>query len=214
MLLRRLQHLFGGIYDVRSGHDVDDFLVTDPAHLPAAARATGADEQVIVAEEPDSVRIAVYLDAALLARLQRADPMARLDGQNLADYWAVVEGVSHFVCLAWNARHDKQVSLEELELQAEIDKYIGSYWLLRRQLPHRFPVELPRLLFDRTRVDPALAGERTPLYRAASRHAEKFCRALERTLRDARRSRRELLAELRRFDRLTHARKVAHIERT
>ncbi len=49
--------------------------------------------------------------------------------------WTALEGVSHFVYLAWNAGHDKPVSLLELEMQAEVDKYVGSYWLMRRQLP-------------------------------------------------------------------------------
>jgi hypothetical protein len=53
------------------------------------------------------------------------------------------------------------------------------------------------------------------MYRQASRYAERFCRRLERSLRGARgRSQGEVLAELRRFYRLTNARKVAHIERT
>ena len=70
------------------------------------------------------------------------------------------------------------------------------------------------MLFDRTRIDPALAGGREDLYRHASRYAQKFCRRLERSLRDARgESEGEVLAELRRFYRLTNARKLAHIER-
>ena len=39
----------GGIYDVRIAHDVYDFLVTDRARLPAAARAGGHDEELLVA---------------------------------------------------------------------------------------------------------------------------------------------------------------------
>jgi len=126
-----------------------------------------------------------------------------------------LEGVSHFVYLAWNAGHDKPVSLLELEMQAEVDKYVGSYWLMRRQFPDRFPAELLRLLFEKTRIDPRLAAGRENLYREASRYAEMFCRRLERSLRGTRgRSLAEVSTELRRFYRLTNARKVAHIQRT
>ena len=76
---------------------------------------------------------------------------------NLADYWTALEGVSHFMYLAWNAGHDRAVSLLELELQAEIDKYVASWWLLREQDPARFPAELHRLLFERTQIDAQLA---------------------------------------------------------
>jgi len=217
MILRRLQDLIGGIYDVSIAHDVYDFLVTDRGRLPPAARAGAADEELIVAEGADGgdeVQMSLYLDPALLERLRRADPMVHLHDGNVADYWTALEGVSHFLYVAWNAGHDKPVSLLELEMQAEVDKYVASYWLLRRQFPERFPAELLRLLFERTRIDPALAAGRADLYREASRYAQKFCRRLEQSLRGARgRSEREVLAELRRFYRLTNARKVAHIER-
>jgi hypothetical protein len=222
MILRQLQDLIGDIYDVRITHDVYDFLVTDRGELPAAARSNNTDEQLIVAQptasqggESGEVGVSLYLDPELLARLQRADPMASLHDGNVADCWTALEGVSHFLYLAWNAGHDKPVSLLELEMQAEVDKYVASYWLLRRQFPERFPAELLRLLFDRTRIDPVLADGREDLYREASRYAQRFCRKLEQSLRGARvAADREVLAELRRFYRLTNARKVAHIERT
>jgi hypothetical protein len=107
------------------------------------------------------------------------------------------------------------VSLLELEMQAEVDKYVASYWLMREQWPERFPVELLSLLFERTRIDSRLARGRESMYRAASRYAEKFCRRLEQSLRDARgESSGAVLAELRRFYRLTNMRKMAHIERS
>ncbi len=100
-------------------------------------------------------------------------------------------------------------------MQAEVDKYFTSYWLLRRQFPERFPAELLRLLFDRTRIDPVLAAGRVELYRQASGYARRFCGRLSESLRDRRAHEQgEVLAELRRFYRLTNARKVAHIRRT
>jgi hypothetical protein len=220
MILKRLQDFIGDIYDVSISHDVYDFLVTDREHLPAAARTSGpTDEELIVAQPEEGttgeIAMSLYLDPELLERLDRADPMERLHDGNVADYWTALEGVSHFLYLAWNAGHDKPVSLLELEMQAEVDKYVGSYWLMRRQFPDRFPAELLRLLFERTRIDSRLAGGRENLYREASRYAEKFCRRLEQSLRDSRGgSQAQVLAELRRFYRLTNARKVAHIQRT
>ncbi len=219
MLLTQLQGLISGIYDVSIAHDVYDFLVTDRGHLPVAARSGDADEELIVAQPAEGnggeVGMSLYLDPALLKRLALADPMVRLHDGNVADYWTALEGVSHFLYLAWNAGHDRPVSLLELEMQAEIDKYVASYWLMREQLPGRFPAELLSLLFERTRIDSRLARGREGMYRDASRYAEKFCRRLEQSLRGARGdSAGEVLAELRRFYRLTNARKVAHIERS
>ncbi|HWX70258.1 MAG TPA: hypothetical protein VNY25_11195 [Steroidobacteraceae bacterium] len=222
MLLSRLQNLIGSIYDVSVAHDVYDFLVTDRRRLPPGARAGTAEEELIVAEPVDGgdeVALSLYLDPALLKRLTREDPLVRLHAGNVADWCTALEGVSHFLYLAWNAGHDKPVSLLELEMQAEVDKYVASYWLLRRQLPQHFPAELRRILFERTRVDPrAAAAGRADLYREASRYADKFCARLERLLSRSRASLRgaaaegAVLAELRRFYRLTHARKRALIE--
>jgi hypothetical protein len=218
MLLSRLQALIGGIYDVSIAHDVYDFLVTDRRQLPQSAQGEGPEEQLIVAQPlagSNEVALSLYLDAGLLARLAQADPLERLHAGNVADWWTALEGVSHFLYLAWNAGHDKPVSLLELELQAEVDKYVASYWLLRRQSPGHFPAELRRLQFARTRLDPQLSAEQGALYREASRYAEKFCGRLEQTL--ARSGERaagdsEVLAALRRFYRLTPGRKRALID--
>src|ERR1700752_2484280 len=159
MLLSRLQELIGGIYDVRVAYAVYDFLVTDRGRLPHAPHAGLADEELIVAQSPDGseVRLSLYLDPALLERLASADPLVELHGGNVADWWTALEGVSHFLYLAWNAGHDRPVSLLELEMQAEVDKYVASYWLMREQWPERFPVELLSLLFERTRIDSRVA---------------------------------------------------------
>jgi len=161
MLLSRLQSLIGGIYDVSIAHDVYDFLVTDRRRLPAAARGGTAEEELIVAQPAgggDELAVSLYLDPELLGRLTREDPLVRLHGGNVADWCTALEGVSHFLYLAWNAGHDKPVSLLELEMQAEVDKYVVSYWLLRRQSPQHFPAELRRLLFERFHVDPGAAA--------------------------------------------------------
>ncbi|MGB9333102.1 MAG: hypothetical protein WCB10_20235 [Steroidobacteraceae bacterium] len=222
MLLSRLQELIGGIYDVRIAHDVYDFLVTDRTHLPPAARGGAVDEELLVAQSADGseVALSLYLDPQLLRRLAQADPLQSLHTGNVADCLTALEGVSHFLYLAWNAGHDRPVSLLELEMQAEVDKFIASHLLLRRQSPGRFPLELRRVLFERSRPDPRLDAARAGLYREASHYAERFCRRLEQSLARRRTARQEagadgqVLAELRRFYRLSHARKRAHIERT
>jgi hypothetical protein len=212
-LLRQLQGLLSGIYDVPVRYDVHDFLFTDRAWLPARMRASGTDEQVLVLEEGEVASVGLFLDEALLERLSVADPLRTLNAANIADYWTALEGVSHFLYLAWNAAHDRAVSLLELELQAEIDKYVASWWLLRQQDPARFPAELHPLLFTRARVDTALAAGRVQLYRDANDYAARFCRRLSRQLAGAASARGEALVELRRFYRLSRERKVRHIQR-
>src|SRR4051794_37401460 len=134
MILKQLQDFIGDIYDVSIAHDVYDFLVTDRRQLPPAARTNGpTDEELIVAQaEEGEVAMSLYLDPQLLERLGRAGPMERVNDGNVADNPPGLGGVSHFASLAWKAGHHKPLSLLELEMQADVDKYAGSYWVMRR----------------------------------------------------------------------------------
>ena len=202
--LERLEQLLTGIYDLDIGCRVGDFLVTDRQQLPGECRDAPGDEQLFVAADGDELCVSLYLDAAVLERLERNDPSDGLDAGNLADCLTALEGISHFLCVAHNAGHDRPVSRLGLEMQAEVDKYVGCFEILRRQQPRRFPAELHALLFRRARVDPALAAGRESLYARASRLAARFCARLEPGLRAlCRRQDQAWLAGLRRFYRLS-----------
>lgn len=213
-----VQRLLVEIYDLDLEHDVRDFLVTRRTQLPAVARvgAEGQDEELLVAASAGELALSLFVDAAVLGRLQRHDPLARLSEANLADWWTLLEGVSHFAYVVHNASHDRAVDRLELELQAEVDKYVGTLWLLRAQNPTHVPFELHPLLFARTRIDPRLACGRSGLYAAANGLAARFCRRVERGLARARAVARGplgegMLGELRRFYRWSSARKLSHI---
>ena len=212
--LASMQSALAEIYDLAATPDVAQFLMTDRASVERFEGTRDSEEQLLVAQEEDGIALALYIDAAVLERLARRDPFAALTADNLGDYLTVAEGVSHFVYVAWNAGFDKPVTLLELELQAEVDKYVLGAWLLREQGSGRFPRELHRALFERARIDPTAAAGRVRLYHAASSYAERFCRRVATSLaRGTRGATRDLLAELRRFYRWGNARKVRHIER-
>ena len=211
--LERLESLLTGIYDLDVGCRVEDFLVTDRQSLPGECRDVPGDEQLFVSAVDDELCMSLYLDSALLERLEANDPSEELNGDNVSDCWTAVEGISHFLCVAHNAGHDRPVSRLMLEMQAEIDKYVASFVLLQRRHPRRFPAELHTLLFRRTRVDPVLAAGRAPLYRRASRQAAHFCARLEPRLRSScRRDDGSWLRDLRRFYRLSDFGKLRHLE--
>ena len=212
--LEKLELLLTGIYDLRIDCRVGDFLVTDRQALPDSCQDAPGEEQLFVTTVDDELCMSLFLDPGMLDRLQVQDPHEELHEGNVADCWTALEGVSHFLCVAHHAGHDRQVSLLTLELQAEIDKYVASFLLLRRRDPHRFPAELHSLLFQRARIDPTLAAGRESLYRRASRYAARFCAKLEPRLRALCRSGDgSWQADLRRFYRLTDFGKLRHIER-
>src|SRR5688572_24385241 len=109
-MLQSLQNFLAGIYDVPLTHDVAEFLLTDRSRLPLALQMSHADEQVYVAEDDGTLWIGLFLEPAVLERLISANPLESLHGGNIADYWTALEGVSHFVYLAWSAAHDRPVT--------------------------------------------------------------------------------------------------------
>lgn len=210
MLLGKLETLLHELYALEVGYAVNDFLITDAA-LAGSLDSGGrqVDEKLLIAEAGGEADVALYLERELLERLDRHDPLTCLDANNLADFWAALEGVSHFTYYAWNAARDKPVSLFELELQAEVDKFVTTGMLLREQTG-REPSGLHGWLFDSTTLAPALAGTERERYRRANRYAAKYCRRLLPGPAGADEAVRQ--RELRHFYRLSQTSKLAHID--
>ncbi len=216
MLLRELQGLLAALYDAPAEHDVCDFLITDATQAAALQGAAGkppTDEQLLIAEGQDGVELGLYLDGTVLARLAERCPLAALSEDNLADYCTALEGVSHFHYFVWSANRDRKVSLLELELQAEVDKYASALRLTLAQREGRFPAELFQRLFGRVTYLPHLSPDERSRYEEAHRFAAGFCRRLEERFLRRRRARPEaMLAELRSFYRLGRHAKLHHAQ--
>jgi hypothetical protein len=212
MRLGALQQLLSDVYALDVPYRVDDFLTTDAAlarSLDAGGRQL--DEKLLIAETDGEAEVCLYLEQELLDRLERNDPLARLDADNLEDFLTAFEGVSHFTYYAWNAELDKSVTLFEMELQAEVDKFVATTLLLLRQ-HRRLPSGLHHWLFELPKLDARLDGGELDRYREANRYAGKYCRRLGPAI--ARGAVTEpVQRELRWFYRLPQPAKLEHIER-
>lgn len=207
LVLRQMQRLLVQCYDTPSEYDVCEFLTTDRRSLGLAENCT--DEQVLVADTSDGPRLSVFIDASVLHRLASSNPIEKLTDENLADYCTAFEGVSHFHYLTWRMTNTHSVSLLELELQAEVDKYACAMVLATRQRCGEFPALLHRRLFDRVTFASELDEESATRYRTANRSAARYCRKLDERFLRARSKRPEAwLSELRRFYRCGHAEKI------
>lgn len=213
-LLGEMQQLLARVYDTAIEHDVGDFLITDRDVLAerSGARALTDEQLVIVESADDGVELGLYIDAAVLDRLARRSPFDVLDESNLQDYCTALEGVSHFHYVIWSSTRQRPVSLLELELQAEVDKYVTGLQLLARQGGGRYVPDWHRRLFDRAGYAGGLDRTSLQRYVLANRHAARFCRALdERYLKTRRTSVVGWLQALRRFYRYGHGEKLRHV---
>ena len=210
-MLNELQRRLASIYRLDGTPDISDFLIDDgdvEALAPMPARFGSLAEKVLIHEDDEDVSVGVYVADDVLQRLGKANPLEDLSDSALGDLWLVIEGISHFNYIAFNAARDNPVSLMELELQAEIDKYVATLELAIEQGYGDCAVGLRERLFGAARFDEALDAVERERYERANHYASRFCNALS-LYRGAEHYRH--LARLRDFYRLGQADKVSHI---
>lgn len=210
-MLAELQKNLVDLYKVDHGYDVRDYLITDPLLakvLGQGALMPNTDESVLLSEDDDGLALSVYLDQEMLDRLAAANPLEHLQVEQLNDFWIVLEGISHFNFIVWSASKDRSVTLLELELQAEVDKFVTSSMLAWQQGDKHLLTRLHALLFDKAKIKPDLDREQHERYVVANAYASRFCHRLQRCLLQGN---ARVLSELRGFYRLSQTDKISHI---
>lgn len=210
-MLAALQDQLTELYQLDTGYCIDDFLITDPqlaGILGADCMLVDNEETLLLSEDESGVSLSVFMDAATLERLRQKNPLDGLQPNLLDDFWTVLEGVSHFTYLAFSAQKDKSVTLLELEMQAEIDKFVSAWLLALEQDDVELAEKLHGWLFDDISFHPDLDNTQRERYRAANDYAARFCHRLCRRLRHGADGG---LDELRHFYRLTQTHKISHI---
>jgi hypothetical protein len=211
-LLLDVQRRLEALYALETQAPVTDFVLTEEE----AAGYPGGGSRTLVTQDGDQVGLGVVLGRETFALLAGADPRVRLDQRNLGAFCTLTEEVSHFVYLHFCARTSRSVTQLELELQAEVDKYLTAVFLLCLQNEGAVSAGLRDLLFRRYRLAAFLSAEQAERYRAASVLAYRYCSYIEsRYLRSSRWSRslrlQDLAREARRFYRLGQREKLERI---
>lgn len=176
-MLDRIQEHLEAIYQIRCEHRARDFVVD--AEVGERLGGTGqAREELLVHESHEGLELALVLPRELVARLQPFDaaPGRALDSE-LPAFCEVAEGVSHFLYLSRAAALERKVSLLELEVQAEIDKFASCVLLRWGHGVGGFGRYLMERLF-RAGLRDGLSAEETRRYQEAGRLGARFCERL------------------------------------
>ena len=208
-MLARLQRGLEELYRLDAGACVDDFVI-DEASRDHIVRGRRPREQLLVCEDGGEMSLALFVDRDALANLAANDPSRCLDADNFGDFLLAIEGVSHFIYTLACARTERPVTQLELELQAEVDKYVTC--LLVGGVPSGARGQLRRRLFGDPVYEPDLDGDERDRYRAANDNAHRYAAWLEATYVEPHRI-PDMLGELRRFYRDGLAAKLGHIAR-
>jgi hypothetical protein len=188
-----VQRALERLYQLEEVPDVDAFI--EPAEND------GAREALLVHDAGDG---AIELALRLPKLGARAIDVSR--DADLDPLCQIIEGVSHFVYLADRARVEREATHLELELQAEVDKWVVlAAWLGAPDL--RASATLRRRLYEDVAFTHDESSETGGRYRLASERAHAFVRRLERAYLGPRRW-MDLREALRRFYRVGQEEKL------
>ena len=210
-MISELQHQLNEVYQVGVGYDVRDFLITDPMLarcLGGESMLSDTSETLLMSEDGESFNLSLFLDSEMLGRLRSSNPLDNLRAEQLDDLWKVLEGISHFNYVVWKVTQGRSLSLLELELQAEIDKFVSTMQLALDQGDASILDRLHSWLFDEVSFHGDLNEQQLDRYKTANDYAARYCRGVQRCLIDGD---QRALGELRFFYRLPLADKISHI---
>jgi len=208
------QRQLQSIYKVDIPHVVSDFITTD---RQAVSRLTNGDkdhlrEKLLVRQAGEDIDLSLYLHTDVIKTMIEQTVEDRLAPEYFENLCLVIEGISHFLYLTWRALQLHNVSLLELELQAEVDKYILILSFMKKLNKPGLVNRLRRILFENIRFDDALDDTELSRYREANYYAARYCRLLEsRYLQDFGSTR--MVSELRLFYRLGQNAKLRRINK-
>jgi hypothetical protein len=187
----RVQAGLERVYQLDRVADVGDFLHT----------AEVGEREALLVREADDGALEVRLS---LPQIGPTPPDN--DGANLDGLCQIIEGVSHFVYVAERARTQRETTRLELEIQAEVDK-----WVVLAASIGGFDVEcsaaLRNRLYEQVAFEHDSKSELGERYRIANDSAHRFVRRLEHDY-VSRARYRELRTALRRFFQLGQEEKL------
>lgn len=172
-IFTELQRAIEALYRIQSSEEVADFCL-DAEHaleLLGPDSLRGRREVLLVAQDPEEPAVGLYVSEEVLIHAERFLGVPR--PEHMDAFCVALEGVSHFVYLLYAQAQDRPVSLFELELQAELDKFL----LLR--LSHPVPGLLSQL-FENFRLADRLEAAEQARYSTANRNARRYALWLER----------------------------------
>lgn len=208
MIISAIQRELQEVYALSCEESVEDFLWagTKPAHfLEKHPWLHGSGEALFVEQKEEELELGLWFHPQLL-EWSESQHWQRLsmDELSISKMATLIEGVSHFVYLVSRANEEKAVTQLELELQAEVDKFV----LLSRGIRDLPMGALMESLFGKADWNPHLPAEARARYEAAFKFASQYCDYLRK---NSFPFTQDLMQELRSFYRMNQAEKIQHI---
>jgi hypothetical protein len=209
LLLSRIQKEIEETYRIACPVRVDPFVMDEESrghYSKTIPWLKSSHEAILIRETEEDLDVGLLFDPRLL-EWSRRQGWENLTLDHLETAGPLIEGVSHFVSLLWHAERKQAVSALELEIQAEVDKFV----LFSRGTGGN---EIPLLfekLFTEISWRPDLNSEERGRYETAARLASQYCHFLKTQYLSSHRQ-KEIYPELRSFYRKPLAEKIRYIQ--
>jgi len=218
-MLTSIQQEIENIYQIKCSFSVDDFLLDEKERSKYSKKFSwlnNSDETLLIRQNENSIDVGLLLDPKLLDWSRNLNwreiknPIGTNDcspSKLFNKLGSLVEGVSHFVYFLWKAEREQSLTQLELELQAEIDKF-----LLFSQTIH--PKHLGNLidsLYEESEWIPTLSPEEKSRYETSAKLAFKYCHHLRKTYFHSDQT-HAIYSEIRAFYRMSQTEKIHWIE--
>lgn len=205
--IRKIDRAIKQLYNIDVKFKAEHFLLKLATDEETSAICNG---QLLIREN-EGLELAIYLNSPVRKQLSRFGSWKEIPWttEQLGAFCVATEEVSHFLYLLHHVVGGRPVSQLELELQAEIDKFV----LTLLSHPHtedtasEFDLLFDRL-FTRFRLADKLTPEQQDRYLRANALAKRFIRKWVRGLSDPG-QRDKVLRTLRRFYRLSQSEKLS-----
>lgn len=172
--VRRIDRALKKLYNIEVNYRAEQFLVTRPATGPSSVLGS------LFIKQGKDLQLGIYLHPTIGDALPslRNWNSAQWTGHELNAFCVAAEEVSHFLMLLQRMTNQRSVTQLELEVQAEIDKFVLAYFskpeAMKKKTRETFFEALFEKLFERFKLADHLTPEQKTRYLEANEVAKRF----------------------------------------
>ncbi len=217
-LIKELQRKIEKTYALNTGiTNIEQYIIGDKGYEEFYAKEkirmvvnSHSGAKVLIRDAGETLKVSIYYPDELIRELESNDPRLSLHDGNVDLCASFVEELDHFLFIAQNYKQNRPFSLLELELQANVTKYLVLKYFIALQNKSiklsKFDKEYIRYhLFYKRKYDIEDTSERKR-YEDAVKFGMMYTKHIDLLPQEDR------LRDLRQFSRMTCPSKIRHIQ--
>lgn len=167
-MIQILQKKIEELYRLAGCPEAKKYILS-PKQFKKLSDATD-EPQVLYMDEGSDATLGIYLGSDIFHRIKKNQKIF-----SFKDFCVMAEEISHFIYIVWSKSNDKKINLLDLELQAEVDKYVLATNFFKSK------GEVFEKIFESFRMRKNLRKDEEERYYTAHRLGKKLASNLQKT---------------------------------